>query len=54
MKDKYRLNIRFIIEVIIYEITDINESIKNIKNEKFEGVNEEVSKKKRAFNTKFK
>ena len=43
MKNKYRFNIRFIIEVSIYEIIDINELIKN---KKFEGVNEGISKKK--------
>ena len=33
-----------VIEVSIYEITDIN---KSIKNKEFEGVNEEISKKRR-------
>ena len=41
---------KFIIEVSIYKIIDIN---KSIKNKKFESVNKEISKKK-AFNIKFK
>ena len=44
MKNKYRFNIRFIIEVSIYEIIDINESIKNLKDKKFKGVNKGILK----------
>ena len=41
---------RFIIEISIYEIIDINESIEN---KEFEGVNEKVPKK-RVFDIKFR
>ena len=44
MKDKYRFNIKFIIEILIYEVININESIKN---KKFENINKEISEKKR-------
>ena len=50
MKNKYKFDKKFIIEISIYEIININESIKN---KKFEGVSEEILKKK-IFNIKFK
>ena len=45
MKNKYKFNKRFIIEVLIYEIININESIKN---KEFKGVNEKKLKEKRV------
>ena len=44
MKNKYRFDVRFIIEVSIYKIIDINESIKN---KEFEDISEEIPKGKR-------
>ena len=41
---------KFIIEVLIYEIININ---KIFENKEFEGVNKNL-KKKKTFNTKFK
>ena len=43
MKDKYRLKKKFIIEISIYEIIDINESIKD---KEFEVVNKEILKER--------
>ena len=44
MKSEYRFDIRSIIEISIYKVIDIDESIKN-KN--FEDINEKISKKRR-------
>ena len=44
MKNKYKFNKKFIIEVSIYEIIDMN---KSIKNKEFEGVNNKILKEKR-------
>ena len=51
MKNKYKFNENFIFEISIYEIININ---KSIKDKKFKSVNKEILKKKKAFNTKFK
>ena len=38
---------RFVIEILIYEIIDMNESVKNIEDKEFESVDERVLKEKR-------
>ena len=42
MKNKYKFNMKFIFEVLIYKVIDINESIKN---KEFKGVNKKNLKK---------